>query len=100
MAQKIIASKVFLKKVTVLNSYLENKWGISTASEFHEILLHKIIAILKRLSIGSVSAKKVNVRKIIITKYNRLYYRTNTDKSITLLTLFDNRLNLKKNRYD
>ena len=100
MAYKIIVSKNFQKRVIALNSYLQKEWGLTVASRFHETLIKTILTIADQPGIGSVSKKKKDVRKILITKHNRLYYRVKDKESIFLLTLFDTRQNSKRNRYD
>lgn len=100
MAYKIIVSKLFQKKVIALNSYLQEEWGLAVAIEFHETLIKIILTIADQPGIGSVSKKKKDVHKILVTKHNRLYYRVNYNKSITLLILFDTRQHPKRNRYD
>ena len=100
MAYKIIASKLFQQRVIALNSYLQKEWGFSVASRFHEALIKVILTLANQPGIGSVSKNKKDVRKILITKHNRLYYRVKDNDSIFLLTLFDTRQNPKRNRYD
>ena len=100
MAYKIIVSKLFQRKVIALNNYLQTEWGLAVATDFHETLIKIILTIANQPGIGSVSNKRKDVRKILITKHNRLYYRVNNTKSITLLILFDTRQNPKRNRYD
>ena len=83
-----------------LNTYLETQWNLSVAQDFHSIFVQVISTLAEQPGIGSPAHKKKNVRKILITKHNRLYYRVNENNTITLLTLFDTRQNPKKNRYD
>ncbi len=73
MAYKIVASKLFQKKVIALNHYLQEEWGMTVVSEFNELLIRIILLIAEQPAIGSVSKKKKDVRKILITKHNRLY---------------------------
>ena len=100
MAYKIIASKLFQQRVIALNNYLQKEWGLTVAFRFHETLIKVILTLADQPGIGSVSKKKKDVRKILITKHNRLYYRVKDNDSIFLLTLFDTRQNPKRNRYD
>jgi plasmid stabilization system protein ParE len=100
MAHKIIVSKLFQKKVIALNMYLQSEWGLAVTTEFNETLVKIILTIADQPGIGSVSKKKKDVRKILITKHNRLYYRVKDKKSILLLILFDTRQNPNRNRYD
>ena len=100
MAYKIVSSKTFLKRFVALNAYLETQWNLSVAKEFHSTFVQVVLTLTEQPGIGSPSHKKKNVRKILITKHNRLYYRVNDNNTIILLTLFDTRQNPKKNRYD
>ena len=99
MAYKIIASKSFQKRVIDLNCYLEQEWGLTVASNFHETLITVVLTIAKQPGIGSFSRRKKDVRRTLVTEHNRLYYQVK-NKTIILLTLFDNRQNPKRNRYD
>ena len=99
MAYKIIVSKLFQKNSIALNSYLQAEWGTAVATEFHETLIQIVLTIANQPGIGSFSKKKKDVRKILITKHNRLYYRVK-HKTITLLILFDTRRQPKRNRYE
>jgi plasmid stabilization system protein ParE len=98
MAYKIIQSKIFLKRVIELNIYLEKKWGLQVAKRFQAKLVKTIFILSGNPGIGSLSKKK-DVHKILVTKHNRLYYKI-SDNSIILLTLFDTRLNPKKNNFE
>ncbi len=99
MAKKIIASKLFLKRVVELNTYLENEWGLKVATDFHAALIKIIQHISDNPGMGSDSTQYKNVRKILVTKHNKLYYRVNSRGSITLLILFDTRQHPKQNKY-
>ena len=86
MAYKIVSSKTFLKRFIALNTYLETQWNLSVPQDFHSIFVHVVLTLTEQPGIGSPSRKKKNVRKVLITKHNRLYYRVNDNSTITLLT--------------
>jgi plasmid stabilization system protein ParE len=100
MAYKIIFSKIFLRKVTALNEYLEKEFGITTAVKFTNKLTKTILIISEQPGIGSVTAKRKDVRKIVITEHNKLYYRAGTGNKIVVLAIFDTRQNPKRNQYE
>ena len=100
MAYKVTPSKIFIRKVVALNTWLETEWNFTVAAGFHNKLLKVILTISEQPAIGSLSTKKKNVRKLVITKHNKIYYRVKDNAEIILLTLWDTRLNPKKNRYD
>lgn len=99
MAHKVRPTKTFVKKVVALNSWLEVEWGIKVARVFQEKLEHTVSIIVEQPGIGSRSKKNETVRKLLVTKHNRLYYRI-TDTTIILLTLIDTRQHPKKNKYE
>jgi len=79
--------------------YLLEAWSIEIASKFIDLLEER----LERLSIfpeiGIQSSKNREIRAIVITKHNKLYYR-NTKDYIEVLSIFDTRQNPQKNKYD
>jgi plasmid stabilization system protein ParE len=99
MAHKVVVSKTFVKNTAAVNNYLKAEWNQKVADDFNQLLLNSILLIAGRPGVGSF-AKGKNVRKLVITKHNKLYYRVNTTKTITLLNLFDTRRSPKRNRYD
>lgn len=99
MAHKVRPTKTFLNKVVALNSWLEREWGIKVARKFQEQLEHPLSIIVEQPGIGSRSKKNETVRKLLVTKHNRLYYRI-TDTTIILLTLIDAHQHPKKNKYE
>jgi plasmid stabilization system protein ParE len=99
MAYKVRPTKTFLKKVVALNSWLEAEWGNKVAIDFQEKLELIVSIIAQQPGAGSVAKKNETVRKILVTKHNRLYYRISND-TIELLALIDTRQNPKKNKFD
>ncbi len=81
MAYKIKKSKEFLKNVLAILNYIEKEWGIKSAEKFQTILDSKI----NRLSIypktGRTIAKNKNIRKLTITKHNKIYYKIKGDRN-------------------
>src|SRR5688572_18546048 len=99
MAYKITYNITFRKDSIHTANWIENKWGKKAADDFVFLLYGKI----QRLAITPLAGRRAqnakNVRKIVITKYNIVYYRVNRG-TITILALFETRLNPKKNRYE
>jgi plasmid stabilization system protein ParE len=91
MAYKIIQSQLFLKQVIALNTWLEENWGLQVAVNFKSNLDNTVLLIASKPGIGRASKKNDKIKSKLITKRNRLYYRIEKDKTITLLTLFDTR---------
>jgi len=97
MAYEIIVKKRFTNKVVHLLKYLEKEWGKSTADNFIQTVERRIDTLSYHPYIGIQSGMK-NVRSILISKQNRLYYRVK-GAQIEILTLLDTRMDPKKNRY-
>ncbi len=70
--------------------YLENKWSIKVADHFGFTFFSRIEEIKQNPKIGRPSLKDKNIRSIIITKHNRLYY-TFDNQQIILASLIDTR---------
>jgi plasmid stabilization system protein ParE len=99
MAYTIKQSKLFLKKVTNLLEYLEENWSKKVADEFKKKLDYKMLHLLKDPSSGKNCYKVSNVRRILVTPHNKLFYRV-IGKTIYIITLFDTRQNPEKNKYE
>ena len=99
MAYKIKKSKIFLKNVLSTLNYLEKEWGMISAQKFQSILDSKINELSSHPKIGSLTAKNKRIRKLKITKHNRIYYRVLKDE-INILTLFEIKMNPKRNKYE
>jgi plasmid stabilization system protein ParE len=82
----------------IYNELLFN-WSVEVAEKFR----HKVESRLYNLSfqpyIGRLSEKRENIRSILLSKYNRLYYRL-TEDTIELISLFDMRQDPFKNKFD
>ena len=79
--------------------YLEKEWGMVSARKFQTILDSKIEELLVHPEIGRVTTKNKSIRKLIITKHNVIYYRF-LENEIYILTLFEIKINPKKNKYE
>jgi plasmid stabilization system protein ParE len=86
------AKKDFLQ----ILDYLEEDWGVEQVKKFTE-LTETLIAHIERnpKMFPSAYSKKKNIRRVVITKHNRLYYRIGKHE-ITLLSIFAVRQHPKK----
>ena len=79
MAYKIIVKKRFTNKVLKLLLYLETEWSNESAKKF----LNKLDKRIHNLSLHPFTGIQVqqyqNLRSVLITKHNRLYYRIKED---------------------
>lgn len=99
MAYKIKKSKEFLNNVLGIQNYIEKEWGIKSAEKFQTILDSKIDLLSLYPRIGIKTNKGKNIRKLNITKHNKIYYRIKNNE-IVILTLFESKQNLKRNKYE
>ena len=78
--------------------YLLENWCLKGAENFSEIVASKLNILSENAYIGVSSQKIKDVRSILLTKHNRLYYRIKNG-AIELLNILDTRQNQKKNQY-
>jgi plasmid stabilization system protein ParE len=97
MAYKMRTSKEFLNNLFTIQTYIEREWGIKSSEKFQKILDSKIDNPSIHLKIGRVIAGNKNIRKLMITKHNKIYYRI-TNHEIIILTLFESKQNPKRNK--
>lgn len=97
MGYQIIEKKRFQNKLFKLLEYLEKEWGHKVAIGFFAKIKHHLTLISNHPNIGKAEARK-NVRSILVTKHNRVYYRVERN-TIEVLNMYDTRMNPKKNRY-
>ena len=95
MAYKIKMSKEFLRNILAIQAYIENEWGLKSAEKFQTILDSKIDNLSIYPKIGSPTKNK-NIRKITITKHNKVYYKIKAGE-IFILALFETKERFKIN---
>jgi plasmid stabilization system protein ParE len=98
MAYQIIVKKRFTNKVQKVLSYLEKEWSHKVAAEFLLKIDRRIELISEHPEIGRPSEKVKNVRGLLITRHNRMYYTVKNNK-IIILNMYDTRMNPKKKPY-
>jgi len=98
MAYQIIVKKRFTKKVQKILYYLEKEWSHKVAAEFLLKIDRRIDLLAKHPEIGALSTKAKDVRGLLITRHNRMYYKIKGGKVI-ILNLYDTRMNPKKRPY-
>jgi len=74
-------------------------WSYKIADEFEEITLSRLQRLSEAPLTGILSIVDENVRSILLTKHNRLYYRYK-ENIITVLNIFDTRQNPTKNKFE
>ncbi len=82
----------------ILN-HLITKWSYDIAENFVLKLEKKLETLCSQPLIGIASTSQKNIRSILITKQNRLFYRVKPNQ-IEILNIFDTRQNPQKNIYE
>ena len=99
MALKIEWTANALEDYQQVVDYLLKEWPLNIAADFVDNLEKRVHNLTSFPNIGIASLKDPSIRSIVITKHNKLYYRTSPDK-IEILDIFDTRQSPDKNKYD
>lgn len=94
---EIIYKKRFQKKFLLLIEYLSKEWNLKVTDNFIATFQGKINQLSSNPNMGKASTA-LNVRTILITKHNRLYYRVKQN-TIEVINMYDTRANPKNNPY-
>jgi plasmid stabilization system protein ParE len=93
--RKIILSKKASKRFENLLEYLESKWSHKVKNDFI-IKLDKSLKQIQKFPESCPHTSFVKgIHMLVVTKQTSLIYRFNS-KTITIVTLFDNRMNPDK----
>ena len=98
MEEKIIITRQFRKNILNVYQYLLKEFSAKAANEFLDRVEKRIDFIAKNPEIGKLSVKENNIRSIIVSPHNRIYYRY-FKNVIEILCLFDMRQDPKKKPY-
>jgi|SRR5688572_27465425 len=98
MALPVIWTENAIEDYKLVIDYLLLEWSLPVAEKFVETIEKRIEVLSRFPNIGIASVKDPSVRSIILTKHNKLYYRTNQGK-IEILNIFDTRQNPEKNLF-
>lgn len=91
MAYKIIWTETSVADLKKIIDYLKTNWSMKVAQDFQEKLQFRLKIIAENPISGPIR-ETPNIRKILITKHNYLYYRLK-DTEIIIDMLFDTRQN-------
>ena len=92
---EVVWSNAAKLDLTNLLEYLNENWSIDVIRKF-ELTLNKSVKRIKdNPNSNIVSSKRKNLRRIVLTKHNSLFYRI-TNNRIEIIRLFDTRQNPKK----
>ncbi len=98
MAYKISWTDNALEDYQRIVEYLIKKWSFTDAANFESIVNKKLANLSGQPFMGIPSQEKYSLRSILLTKYNRLFYRIK-DETIELLNIFGIRKDPEKNPF-
>lgn len=98
MGNEIVITKRFRANALKVHQYLLKKFDPKTAADFLNRLEKRIDFIAANPEAGRASAKRKNVRSVLLTPHNQIFYRYRQAK-IEILCLFDMRRNPEKKPY-
>lgn len=98
MAYEIVVKKRFTNKVLKVLAYLEKEWSHKVAAAFLLKIDRRIELLIKQPFIGAPSLHLKDIRGVLISRHNRMYYKIKGNKVI-ILNMYDTRMNPKKNPY-
>ena len=96
---KIVWSDEALSNLKNILTYLENNWSKKEINKFATLLDRQLNRIQNNPFLFAESESRSTIRKSVLTKQVSIYYRIK-NKTVELISLFDNRQNPKKlNRF-
>lgn len=98
MAFQIIWTTNALEDYKLVVDYLLKEWPLKVAEDFTKTTEERVRLLGSFPYIGIPSKKDPQIRSIVITKHNKLFYRVMKNK-IEILDIFDTRQNPDKNIY-
>ena len=92
---KIVWSDEALSNLKNILTYLENNWSTKEINKFATLLDRQLNRIQNNPFLFAESESRSTIRKSVLTKQVSIYYRVK-NKTVELISLFDNRQNPKK----
>ena len=89
MGYKIIFKKRFVRDLLDVLTYLEKEWGKKVADEFQDKVTNTLRLLSEHPYVGAPSSK-IDIRGLLISKHNRLFYRIKNN-TIVIIALADTR---------
>lgn len=77
--------------------YLRDEWSVTVAMNFIEKTERRLESLTVHPLLGIASEKDKNIRSVVLTKHNKLYYQI-TENTIEVLNIFDTRQSPDKNK--
>lgn len=99
MVYEIIWTPRAISSFKRIIDYLNENWSYGIAFEFSELLKNNLLLLSTSPYMGIKSSKRKDVRKILISKHNLMYYKVEAN-TITILTFIDTRQHPQKNKFE
>lgn len=101
MAVEVIWSSQAKEDFKSVLSFLRDTWSDDMAGGFKETAYKKIDLLKSMPEMGIPSSSYPTIRRILLSRYNALYYQYAPNSSIVfLLNIFDTRANPAENPYN
>lgn len=91
MAKKVIWSPASEEDLYNILEYLQLHWNQTVITKFINRIDDSVGLILLDPEMFPLINKQLNIRKLVVTKHNTLYYRIAKNKNIEIVRLFDSR---------
>lgn len=98
MAKRIVWTKRANSRFNRIIEHLNKEWGPSTTKVFVRNPYQIIDLISKNSELGTLEIPERNIRGLLLTGHNRLFYLVKDDE-IILLNFFDTRSGPKRKRF-
>ena len=98
MAYQIVIKKRFTSTVNKVLTYLQIEWSQKVAIEFMTKVDRRIELLTRQPYIGAPSSKVKDVRGLMITRHNKMYYKV-TGNKVIVLNMYDTRMDPTRNPY-
>ncbi len=98
MSYEIIYSEQFKEKLIATREYIAENFSQKVANNFLDEVEAKIERLIEQPEIGMMSAKEKGVRRLLVGKYNAIFYRI-SGKRIEIADLFDQRQDPSKSKF-
>jgi plasmid stabilization system protein ParE len=74
MAKEIVWTLHAVDDLENIISYLQKEWSLQVASDFIDLITHRLEIVSLQPKIGSKTSHHSKFRKLVLTKYNILIY--------------------------
>jgi plasmid stabilization system protein ParE len=98
MDYEVQINRRFEINLTKIYAYISREWGLKVADEFYKKIMTRMNLLKKHPFAGPPSKKRPNTRCILAGNHNRIYYRVQGN-IITILAIFDTRIDPNRNPY-